>query len=276
MLVQRINADNGEVLSTSDKEINTSLISTPEADSTAPADDKDDESKQERKEREKLDNIKDEGEAFSRNMRFRKIFYTNNGVIVLAEKYHTYTYSSQTYSPGLNGAPGYWRSTSYRVFECGDIMMCKIDLAGNINWLQVLPKQQREVVQTGYSSGLSVWSYSSFFDTYNIPFYAGFGALQNLENINIFFNDNPKNDGVLQPGQSVKIANRFGKSDCFAIALNTETGKYTRQLLFHNNDVPTAMPRFGSTINKDMYIIGKEDKIFGKTKIALAKISVAN
>jgi hypothetical protein len=272
MLVQRIDPVTGKVNSTSEKEINNSMLATAE-DSTAEEDTgNDDESRAERKEREKLDKIKDDGEGFSRLMQFRNIFYTaDQGLVILAEKYHHYTYTTTSYTPGSNGFGSSYSSTTYSVYECGDLMMCKVDLSGNISWLQVLPKAQREVIAEGYSSSFAA---PSFFDPANRPFYAGFGALEANNFIHIIFNDNPRNALVLQPGQNVKRTNRFGKSDCFVVSINEITGKYTRKQFFSNTTVPTSMPRLGSVIGDDMYIVGKDDHVFGKSKIAIAKITV--
>lgn len=275
MLVQRIDPNTGNILSTSDKDINTSLLANADEDNTADDNDKDEESKAERKERERLDKIKDEGEGFSRYMKFRNIFYTEDkGLVILAEKYHHYTYISQTYTPGSNGI-GTWRTTEYAVYECGDVMMCKVDASGNINWLQVLPKQQREVIVIGHGYGPG-FGLSGFFDVSSRPFYAGFGAMQNKNDINIIFNDNPKNATVINPGQKVKMTNRFGKSDCFDVSINQQTGKYTRTHIFSNTDEPTAMPRLGAVIGDKMYLIGKTDRMLGKSKIAVAKITMGN
>jgi hypothetical protein len=76
MLVQRINPATGDVISTSEKEINSSLISGDAEEDHGGGEDTDEESKAERREREKLEKIKDEGEGFSRHMKFRNIFYT--------------------------------------------------------------------------------------------------------------------------------------------------------------------------------------------------------
>ncbi|MGN6533617.1 MAG: hypothetical protein ACTHK0_17880 [Ginsengibacter sp.] len=272
MMIQRIDPSTGKVISTSEKEINASLLSSAAADSADDETDKD-ETKAERKERENLEKIKDEGEEFSRYMQFRNIFYTSDhGLVILAEKYHHYTYTTQSYSPGINGMAGHWSSTTYSVYECGDLMMCKVDAAGNISWLQVLPKAQREVIAVGYNSyGLTT---SNFFSPANMPFYAGFGAMQSNNSIYIVFNDNPKNAAVVQPGQKVKSTSTFGKSDCFIISLNEATGKYTRNLFFSNRDVPTSMPRLGSVVGYNMYIVGKTNQALGKTKIAVAKVTL--
>lgn len=275
MLVRRIDPANGEVISTSNKDLNTAMITTLEDDTD---DDGDDESRKERKEREKLEKIQNEDEGFSRYMRFRNFIYTEDkGLVILAEKYNHYTYTTTSYSGGTGIGMGRTTTTTYQVYECGDIMMSKVDAAGNINWLNVLPKQQREVIQTSSGSGPALGislNFSFFRGGFNWPFYAGFGVLPANGSLNIIFNDHKKNDKVLQLGQKVKRISYFGKSDCFAVNLNTSTGKYTRSMMFTNKDVPTAMPRLGSVLGKDLYIIGKEDRLLGKTKIAIARLSI--
>jgi len=279
MLIQRIDPASGDVISTSTKDINTAMITTLEDDND---DDGDDESRKERKEREKLEKIQNEDDGFSKYMRFRNFIFTaDNGLVILAEKYHHYTYTTTTTSYGGAGFGNSMRTTTttYAVYECGDLMMSKMDIKGNINWLHVLPKQQREVIQLGSSTsqGSGFTMGVSFFEkSFNWPFYAGFGALASNNSISIIFNDHKKNDDVLQLGQKVKRMSYFRKSECFGITLDPITGKYTRHSLFSNNDVPTAMPRLGSNLGRDMYIIGKEDRMLGKTKIAVAKISIKN
>ncbi len=273
MLIQRIDPETGKVISTNEKEINASLLSTLNDESETADNGNDDETKAERKEREKLDKIKDDGEGFSRFMQFSDIYYTpDHGLVILAEKYHHYIYTTQSYTSGANGMPGNWTTTTYSVYECGDLMMCKVDGEGGINWLQVLPKAQREVIMVGRNSfGITT---NNFFYPSNMPFYAGFGAIEKNNSLYIFFNDSPKNSGVTQPGQKVKKASRFGKTDCFLLTLDEITGKYTRKVFFSNTDVPTSMPRLGSVTGEGMYIIGKDDRMLGKTKIAVARITL--
>ena len=272
MLIQRIDPETGKVISTNQKEINASLLTTL-SDQSESDDADDNETRAERKEREKLDKIKDDGESFSRFMHFSDIYYTaDKGLVILAEKYHHYVYTTQSYTSSSIGASGHWTTTTYSVYECGDLMMCKVDGGGNINWMQVLPKAQREVIMVGRNSfGLTT---NNFFYPSNMPFYAGFGSLEKNNSLYIFFNDNPKNSAVLQPGQKVKTTSRFGKSECFVLSVDETTGKYKRQPFFSNNDVPTSMPRLGSVTGEQMYLVGKEDHIIGKTKIAVARITV--
>ena len=276
LLVQRININDGTIISTSNKEINNSLLTTDNGD-----DDKDDDDdKDERKEREKLNKMKDEGEGFSRYMQFRNIFYTpDNGLVILAEQY--YQYVSVSYSPGTAGAGGMvtgGTNTTTSHYNSGDLMMCKIDADGNIGWLEILPKDQREIISlTGpsYNTGIGInYSYTGYFDIENRPFYSGFGAMQTDSSIQIIFNDSPKNIGVLMAGQKTKKIYRFTKSDCYFLNINAISGKLERKQLFSNTDVPTAMPRLGAIINNEMYLVGKTDRVLGKNKIAVAKITV--
>jgi hypothetical protein len=271
LLLQRIDPETGKVLLTKEKEINNSLLSTVSDATDTDDGDNDKETKAERKEREKLESIKDEGEGFSRYMQFRDIFYTaDNGVLILAEKYHHYYYTTSSYVSSGNGA-GHWESRTYSAYESGDLMICKLDAEGNGMWMKVLPKDQHESIQV--ASGGEGISTSYFFPS-NMPFYSGYGAIEKNNSLYIFFNDNPKNSGVTQPGQKVKTATRFGKSDCFLLTLNETTGNYSRSVFFSNEDQPTAMPRLGSVTGDMMYIIGKTDRTLSKTKIAVARIKV--
>ncbi len=273
MLVQRINALNGTIVSTSDKLINASLLNVIDTD-----DDDDEESKKERKEREKLEKAKDDEDAFSKNLRFRHILTTpDNGLLVLAEEYNSYTYTTSTTSGGGIGTLGASRNTrTYKVFECGNIFMSKVDKDAKISWLNVLPKNQYESILLGSSSGPATgFSFYRYFDPgANWPFYSGFGIVGKGNNLTILFNDHKKNDGVMQLGQKVKRVTRFGKSLTYSVNLDLLTGKYTRTNLYSNEEVTTSMPRLGLAFGSDFYIIGKEDKLLSKTRIAIGKLTL--
>ncbi len=281
ILAQRINPKTGDVVSTSSKEINTSLITKLDDDDD---DDGDDESRKERRERKKLEKIQNEEDGFSKYMVFRNFLYTpDSGVVILAEKYHHYEYAQTTTSGGGGFGGGMSsRTTWYQVYECGDLMMTKVDKAGEIGWFRIMPKQQREVIQSGsssgYGSGLSFSAGNNFFDAnaYNMPFYAGFGVLAGNKSATIIFNDSKRNINTLELGQRVKKMTYFRKSECFGVDLDLVTGKYTRTILFSNDDVPTAMPRLASGLGKDLYMVGKEDRMLGRSKIAIAKVSLKN
>ncbi|WEK37500.1 MAG: hypothetical protein P0Y53_08295 [Candidatus Pseudobacter hemicellulosilyticus] len=278
LLVQRIDPVNGKVISTSEKQINNSMLSADMNAASETDDDDDKESKTERKERERLEKLRDEAEGFSKFMRFRQIYTTvDNGVVIMAEAFRHYYYTRSTLTgTGINGMTTY-RDETVSVYESGDLMMVSIDAAGNIGWLQVVPKQQREEIVVGYLGGSGVsfgYNYAGFFENTNRPFYSGFGVIQDKGILHVLLNDNPKNAAVTQAGQKVKYATRLGRSHCFVLSVDEKTGKFTRKFFFDNRDVPTAMPRLGSVIGENMYMVGKTDRTMGKSKIAVAKIAI--
>jgi hypothetical protein len=275
MFVQRINSQTGAVVATYDKTINTSLITSP-GDENHPVDGN--ESQDEKNEREKLQKIQNEEDGFSRFMRFRDfVFAPDSGVVIIAEEYYTYQYNTSSYTPGRVGQGGSWRTTTYQVYECGNILMSKVNAAGNIGWLNVLPKFQREVYDIGRGGGFGTTisvSSSFFLSANNWPLYSSIGLIQSNNTLNIIFNDHKENAGVLQLGQKISRISYFGRSNCFAVSLNLRDGTCKRKFLFSNEDIPTAMPRLGSVFNKDFYIIGKQDKVFGKTKITVGRLNI--
>lgn len=275
LLVQRIDVNSGKVISTNEKQIDLSMVSDDKDKSD------DDLSKEEKRARDEAKK-KDDDESFSKYMVFRNIFYTeDNGLIILAEKYHTYrTEHTSTTTGNPNTAFGMNNSgrTTYRYhYDCGDLLVCKINNKGDIGWMKVVPKNQRESLsfQGPSSNTMSFgFSYVDFFTKGNYPFYSSFSAMQKGNNIFLFFNDKAVNGGVTEAGQKAKPIYVFGQSTCFWMNLDVTSGKMTRKVFFVNSDIPTAMPRLGVMINDEMYMVGKEDRTFGKTKIAIGKVTI--
>lgn len=273
MMVQRINPANAEIISTSHKELNTSLISAVED-----ADDDDDESRKERKERERLEKIKAEEDGFSRNYRFRNFIpTTDGGLAILAEEYNSYTYSVYQSGTMMGNSMTGGRWIDYRVYSSGDIMMSKMDAGGNLSWLHVLPKNQEERIQIGTSgagTGFSI-GFNYFRDDFGLPYYSGFTSMpvRNSNSIAIIFNDGSKNADVTRLGQKVKRTVRFSKSDCYLVTLDMTKGTYTRESIFTNDEIPPAMPRLGVNLENNLYLVGRQERLLGKSKIAVGKIS---
>lgn len=264
MLVQRIDPVTGNTLLTAKKELNTSLITEVEDD--------DDDKKSKKKD-------KDEDEdGLTADLIFRSVYVTpDNGLAILAEKYTRRIVSTSSYVSTGNGG-GYWTTTSYMQYNSGDIYMGKVSGAGNIDWLHVLPKSQTESIPIGRSGpSIAPGAYTSnFFEPENgMPFYSGFSCLAGKNTLHIFFNDADKNADVLQPGKKIKKVSSFAKTSCYQLDLDMISGKYTRNMLYSNKDIPTSMPRLAANLSNTMYLTGKEDRIFGKTKIAVGKIICA-
>lgn len=271
LLVERLDPATGNVLGTTKQQLNNGLITQVE-------DEEDDKSS-----KKKDQDDQDDMAGLAGNICFRDVYATpDNGLVILAEKYSKVTTTSSTYNAPAGGfGMGSTNSTTKVDYYCEDIYMVKISANGDIAWMHDLPKSQDETayVSSSTSAGWSpaFFSVSSYFQLpENRPFFAGFGSMAGKNTVHIFFNDNDDNETVLQPGKKIKRTRNFGKSTCYEIDLDMVSGKYTRKSLYTNKEVPVSMPRLGVALNNALYLTGKEDRTFGKTKMIVGKIACAD
>jgi hypothetical protein len=251
LMILRIDPSTGQVIGAVEKEINYSMITT----------DNDNDGNEDKP-----------GAGFSKYMTFRNIFHTaDGGLVLLAENYKD---DVERVLPGWNfKGPGGDLKNNY--FDSDEIMMCKIDAGNTVSWLHVLPKTQRERIPKALTDPWGILRSSAFFYESNVPYYSGFGAMQHDGKIDIFFNDNPENANVVQPGQKVFTAKSMWQTRCYRVTLDEVTGKYQRNDFFDNKEVPTPMIRYGKVIGYEMYIVGKTpDYRMGKIKLSVAKITL--
>jgi len=260
LLVERIDPATGNIISSTKKELNNSLISEVE----------DEDGKVSKK------NDNDDEEGLSSKLVFRNFYVTpDNGLVILSEKYnmHIVKYTS-TMNTGMGNTST--SNTIMEVYESQDIYISKISANGNIDWLDVLPKSQYEQVPVGSSiyNGSPLSMLTTYFSSgANRPFFSGFGCLPENNTLNIFFNDDERNAEVVSAGKKIKKVTRFSRTDCFQVRLDLLTGKLNRKILFSNRDIPPAMPRLGVVFDKTLYVTGKEESSWGKSKLAVGKIS---
>lgn len=259
MIVQRIDPATGNVLVSTEKELNASSITQ--------IDDED-------ADKRALKKAGADEEGLSANLRFNKFYLTpDNGVIILAERCLEYISTISTPTGGPNSTGSMYSTTEN--FDCGEIYMGKVSAEGNFDWIHVLPKSQFEGVQIASSWGSGygfMYDFDYFHDETGRPYYSGFGSIEGKGHVHLFFNDDDDNAGILEPGQRVKKVRLFGKTSCYEIDLDMMTGKYTRKAIFSNRDIPNAMPRLGVGLNGCLYMTGKEMKVMRKSKVAVGKI----
>ena len=254
-VVMRIDASTGKMIGVTEKEFNYTMLT---ADNT--------EGNNEDKPGKK------DGEGLPKYMTFRNIFHTaDGGLVLLAENYKD-DLDRPTLGWNVRG-PSFNSELKNSYFESGEMMMCKLDPGNKISWLHILPKAQHERVAKGLIDEVGIVYNSAFFYESYVPFYCGFGAMQYNGKINIFFNDNPNNANVLQPGQKVYTAKKLSASHCYRVTLNEVTGKYERNDFFNNSEVPTPMIRHAKVFGNTMYVVGKSPEGMGRTKLAVAKIT---
>lgn len=258
-----INQNTGEISNESSQELTTAQLSQMEADD----DDDDEESAKEARERKRLEKLQKKDKNLSSTFKFRDFLHSpEGGFIVLAEKHYFYT-------DLITGSNGQMRSVLHEVY--GDLVLIKISAANNVEWLNMLPKQQDMVIRSSdrSTSGFSIGTYV----TRLLQTYGSIGNYyhENTGNFLLLFNDHSKNDKVLNIGQLIRVMQNPDKSNVNMLVVDPKTGKYKRKVLYSNKDQINSMPVTGVQIDKNFFMICKKwNKGFGKAKIALAKLTV--
>jgi len=221
------------------------------------------------------------GLGISRTMLFRNFIYTaDNGLVVIAERFNSYDYSRTT-SSQRSSMGGYSSSTNrYKAFDCDEVMVFKVGENCDIKWLKILPKFQHEVIETSSSSttelaGRDITSaYFTSTGWNNRPYYSSIGTCISNGRILMIVNDYDVNAQITGLGQKPRRVSYLGHTLCYAISYDINDGTCTRTILFDNKakGVPTAMPRFGRLLGREFYMVGKQDRVLGKSKVAVARI----
>jgi hypothetical protein len=264
-VVNRINPLTGEVLMTSEKAIDPSMADKFKDD------DQDEDVKKDKSKRQESD----EGlEGFASSYRFKKVLIgQDNSIVLIAEQFEL-DVNTTTETSFQNGTYR-TRTTVIYNYTSGDIMTTRIGSDGSIKFVTIIPKWQIE--RTGISTSTTytrvgvLWS---FFRLGGMPFYSSFGCIPYNKKLFFFFNDHSSNAEVTQQGEIAKKVTNFGKSDCYSLMMDMDTGKITRKMLFTNEDEPIAMVRHGLELNNELYLVGLRWSMLGKSTIKLGKIIV--
>ncbi|MEO7312128.1 MAG: hypothetical protein ABIX01_17125 [Chitinophagaceae bacterium] len=241
MLVQRIDPQTGNVISKNQKDFDTpvTMLNTPD---DAPIGEV---TKSVIQEREWLRGVERKGEGFPKHVQVTNISFTaDSGVVIIAEKCNSYILPVS----GVQSSANVYQE----VYHWGDLLMCRIDAPGTINWVHVVPRKQWELftmTNNVMSIGKSYFSRSN-----NRPFYSGAGVFPSAGKITIVFNDHKRNTNVVGLGQRVEPIGYLTHADCFALTLDAATGKYTRTVLFINDDAHYIMPRHGNMLGREVYL----------------------
>ncbi len=114
------------------------------------------------------DKKEDKGEAEFTNLKLRKLQFLEDGsIILIGEQYYIVTHTSTT-----NG-----RTTTYYTYHYDDILISKIDPAGELAWMRKLPKSQYGKSGRGfmsfkhqYADGFHYFLYVDLAENLELPF----------------------------------------------------------------------------------------------------------
>lgn len=275
--INKVNPEKGELLLSSYKEINSSMLGKGYEDAA----DDDDETKESKKQAKKAKDD-DEEEEFPNSFIIKSVDINpaDNSVIITSEvsRYSFYSYTSSTYN---NSTRTWTRTTTYvHRFTNQDILVINADQGGNIKWLNALPKSQVEEIRTTSNSYGTGWSYSYdrsgyFVTAGGMPFYSSYKSLLHKNNLVLIMNDHTSNNVNPEYGDRVKTVYNFRKrSNAYGVSIDLASGKMTRKIISSNNEETILMPRHAFVVNNELFVPSWRQHVMAKTELKFAKISV--
>lgn len=270
LLVNRIDLSNGNILLSTDKPIDKSMIGMFDDDVD---DDKDAETKQTKLASQKA-KTDDEMDGFSSDFLFRKAYVgQDNSLLLIAEKFRFYRYT--TTESSYNGQRWSYRTVTVYQYTSGDLLTIKIGDDGTLKWVNVLPKNQVESIRArGPAMTTSVSFNTGIFISGGLPFYSSFNVVPFKNKLIYYYNDNIKNGAVKKVNDKTKTTYNFNKSNCYALTLDLTSGDVERKFLFSNDDEPIAMIRHGMLSGNELYLVAYKPSMLGKSTLKLGKINI--
>jgi hypothetical protein len=158
------------------------------------------------------------------------------------------------------------------------MMVINANNAGQIEWINTLPKKQIETIEGGAYGGAGISFYNDptgfFAQGGGMPFYSSFSYMLHDNKLIFLINDHVQNIEVKKLGDKVKTVNNFRKSVAYAVTLDLKSGQFSRKVILSNEDDPVLMPRFSYVVGKDFYLPAMKMKAIGKTEFKIGKITV--
>lgn len=278
--INKLNVQTGELVLSSFKEINTSMLGK----NFVEEDDDDDESKEEKKELEKRKSKKsedDEEDELPNEFIIRTVNINpaDNSIIITSEvsQYTRYEYATSTYNSATKSYSTTWH-TVHR-FTNKDILVINADKDGNIRWINDIPKNQREEVRSSNSGATYLYMSADDGDYFAgagaLPYYSSHISLLHNNNLVIIMNDHTTNNVNASYGDKIKTVYNFRKkSNAYGISIDLATGKMTRKFIATNNDETILMPRHAFVVKNELFLPSWRQRMMAKTKLKFSKIVV--
>jgi hypothetical protein len=269
--INKVDPDNGTLVVSSYKEINTSMLGKGVIDDS----EDDDESKREKKEAKKAKED-DEEDEFPNSFTIKSVIFNpaDESIIITSEVSAYSYYALRSY----NASTKTWSTTHVHRFTNKDVLVINADKNGNIKWLNAIPKYQIEEVRT--SNGGGGWSYYDaagglFARAGGMPYYSSFTSILHGNSLVLIMNDHTSNNVNAEYGDKVKaVANFRKKSNVYGISIDLATGKMTRKVIGSNREDAILMPRHAYVIKNELVMPSWRQHMLAKTDLKFARIQV--
>ncbi len=275
--INKVDAEKGQLLLSSFKEINAGMLGKAYEDAT----DDDDELKENKKQSKKAKDEEEE-EEFPNSFIIKSVDINpaDNSIIITSEvsQYSYYSYSTYNYNPNTRTSTTTWHYVHRFINQ--DILIINADKDGNIKWLNALPKAQLEQINTTSNSYGSGWGFSNDRSGYfaaagGMPFYSSYKSLIYNNSLVMLMNDHTSNNVNPEYGDRVKTVSNFRKrSNAYGVSVDLATGKMTRKIITSNNEETVLMPRHAFVVKNEIFVPSWRQKLMAKTELRFAKIVV--
>lgn len=263
--LSKIDTDKNELLLTSYKEINASMIGqnyTEDAD-----DDNDDDSKKSKKEEKKKDDD-DEEEEIPNDYVLKSVLINpaDNSMVITAEISQLYVYQTQNRSGNMT------TYTTVYSYTTKDILLIGLNADGKVKWVNSIPKKQQEK----YENPNITRSEEDYFSGKTAhPYFSSFAALINKDKLIILMNDHQSNNVNPEYGHKVKRVYNFKKkSNFYGISVDLATGTMKRKMIYDNSSDGIMMPRSAYINGSIILIPATRIKTFGKNELRMSQLTI--
>jgi hypothetical protein len=268
-IVQILNPETGQIITSTSQSIDTKVLEN----NTTETDDPEEKKAIEKEEKEKK---KEEDNSISA-LWFSKFNRDSDGsTYTFSEEKKVYHYTVTRQSTNGTGAARntVYTSRDYADIDCKNMVINKLDKAGNAVWRIVIPKFQRET-HDGWLYLSDLDRLGNFQESFSyIPRYSSFFSFQTKNKIYVILNDHKKNENVTQLNQSIKKAYAYGKNtNTYTIEIDKATGTIKRNVLFNNKDLVPVV-RGGKIFEKEAYFLSEEFSFLGKSEFHIVKVSM--
>ncbi|HLP39729.1 hypothetical protein [Lacibacter sp.] len=259
ILLERYDAKNGTLLSSSMQSLPSELIANTEDKITG----------------EKNDDTDD---GITKNLRIRSfsINPVTQRAYVFAEIFsiESYPYTSRTAATGT--IAGSSQTYSRLKFTNSDILLIETDAQFRINHINSLPKKQIQRFElAGHVSVDAAWEEAGTgLSGMSLDFYSSFGVLPYKDKMILLLNDHSANGGVTKQGANPKELIDLSNCSSYALIYDPATRAFTRKLLFINSNQPVPLMKNAYMVGNDIFLYAREPHLIRKSDFKIIKVSI--
>lgn len=251
----RLNAETGDVIGTSFREMDKSMAGSPDAAGGASADN-----------------------PFHNQYHIRTVDVNPaDGSYVMTAEISNYTRHQERVMERVNGQMTTNWVTWHR-FTNDDVLLIGANKDGGIRWLNVMPKMQVEE----FSSNTSFNGPAGFYELYSdyfakgggMPYYSSYRTLLHNNQLLLLLNDHQENRDVRYGAPLKPVKDFKDRSNLYGVTVDLASGKTERKVIATNSEELILMPRHSYITGNEVLIPSLRGRTLAKTELKMAKLSI--